>query len=49
VYGKGLCFGMAVAALRTFSGQTTGLRRPLADLSLAPNVFSVLPPKSWMG
>ncbi len=30
VYGKGLCFGMAAAALLSFTGEAKGLRPPLA-------------------
>lgn len=43
VYGKGLCFGMAAAAILAFSGRTiAGLRPPLADLSLTPDLLASL-------
>jgi hypothetical protein len=42
VCGKGLCFGMAAAVLLSFSGQAKGLRPPLADLSLTPDLLAVL-------
>lgn len=41
-YGKGLCFGMAAAALTSFAGYETRLRPPLAELSLTPGLFAVL-------
>jgi hypothetical protein len=40
VYGKGLCFGMAAAALLNF--QANSPRPPLADLSPTPDLFAVL-------
>ncbi len=43
VYGKGLCFGMAAAALLSFTGRAAGiLRPPLAELSLTPELLTVL-------
>src|SRR5215210_4843265 len=42
VYGKGLCFGMAAAVLLSFSGEAKGIRPPLADLSLTPDLLAVL-------
>ena len=42
VYGKGLCFGMAAAALLSFSGEAKEIRPPLADNSLTPDLLAVL-------
>jgi hypothetical protein len=42
VYGKGLCYGMAAAVLLSFSGEAKGIRPPLADLSLTPDLLAVL-------
>lgn len=42
MYGKGLCFGMAAAALLNFSGRATERRPPLADIPLNPNLLAVL-------
>jgi hypothetical protein len=42
VYGKGLCFGMAAAALSSFSGHATRLHPPLAALPLSPDLIAVL-------
>jgi hypothetical protein len=41
VYGKGLCFGMAAAALLNFHPAGTG-RPPLADLPLTQDLLGVL-------
>jgi len=42
MYGKGLCFGMAAAVLLSFSGEEKGMRPPLSDLSLTPDLLAVL-------
>jgi hypothetical protein len=42
VYGKGLCFGMAAAALLSFSGEAKGIRPPLASLPLTPDLVTAL-------
>ncbi len=42
VCGRGLCFGMAAAALLDFADHAEGRRPPLAGLSLTPDLLTVL-------
>ena len=41
MYGKGLCFGMAAAALLRFADRPAS-NQPLADLPLTPDLLTVI-------